>query len=131
MSKKKSKVPSNTIAQNKKARHDFHLEEKFEAGISLHGWEVKSLREGKVQIVDTYVFLKNGEAWLLNAQITPLNTVSTHFIPSPNRDRKLLLHTKGNSQTACRHQSGRQNLCLYRTLLEKPSGQSCTPYRHG
>ncbi|MGH1371371.1 MAG: SsrA-binding protein SmpB [Cellvibrionaceae bacterium] len=95
MAKKKSKKPSdNTIALNKRARFDFHLTDKYEAGLALQGWEVKSLREGKVQIVDTHVFFKNGEAWLLNAQITPLNTVSTHFVVEPNRQRKLLLHRK-------------------------------------
>ncbi len=95
MAKKKSKQPSgNTIALNKRARFDFHLTDKYEAGLALQGWEVKSLREGKVQIVDTHVFFKNGEAWLLNAQITPLNTVSTHFVVEPNRQRKLLLHRK-------------------------------------
>lgn len=88
------KSSSNTIAQNKKARFDYHLSDKFEAGITLQGWEVKSLREGKAQIIDSYVFFKNGEAWLLNAQITPLNTVSTHFVVEPTRPRKLLLHAK-------------------------------------
>ena len=95
MSKKKSKKPSGTtIALNKKARFDYHLTDRFEAGIALNGWEVKSLREGKVQIVDSYVFFKNGEAWLLNAHITPLATVSTHFVIEPTRQRKLLLHSK-------------------------------------
>lgn len=95
MSKKKTpKTTSGTIAQNKRARFDYHLEDKFEAGLALQGWEVKSLREGKVQIVDTHVFFKNGEAWLLNAQITPLNTASTHFVTEPNRQRKLLLKSK-------------------------------------
>lgn len=95
MAKHKSKKNTGTtIAQNKKARFDYHLTDKFEAGISLQGWEVKSLREGKVQIIDSYVFFKNGEAWLLNAQISPLNTVSTHFVVEPTRPRKLLLNAK-------------------------------------
>ncbi len=92
--KKKPKQPSNTIAQNKRARHDYHIEEKFEAGLVLSGWEVKSLREGKAQLTDSHVFLKNGEAWLLNAHITPLKTASTHVIAEPTRQRKLLLHKK-------------------------------------
>lgn len=91
---KKPKTSDNTIAQNKRARFDFHIQEKFEAGLALQGWEVKSLREGKAQIIDSYVFLKNGEAWLLNAQIQPLNTASTHFVTEPNRQRKLLLNRK-------------------------------------
>ncbi|MFT5116833.1 MAG: SsrA-binding protein [Kiritimatiellia bacterium] len=91
---KKSKTSPNTIAQNKRARFDFHIEEQFEAGMSLQGWEVKSLRAGKGQITDSYVFLKNGEAWLLNVQIQPINTISTHFVVEPNRQRKLLLNRK-------------------------------------
>lgn len=95
MAKKgKSKNPSNNIAQNKKARFDYFLVEKFEAGIQLQGWEVKSCRAGKVQLTDSYVFFKNGEAFLLNTQIQPLNTASTHFVCEPTRYRKLLLHSK-------------------------------------
>jgi SsrA-binding protein len=91
---KKQKTSDNTIAQNKRARFDYHIEEQFEAGLSLQGWEVKSLRAGKGQITDSYVFLKNGEAWLLNVQIQPINTISTHFVVEPNRQRKLLLNRK-------------------------------------
>ena len=94
MTKKKKKTPSNVIAQNKKARFDFELSDSYEAGIALQGWEVKSIRDGKVQITDTHVYFKNGEAWLLNAQITPLKTASTHFVTEPTRDRKLLLNRK-------------------------------------
>ncbi|WP_111642442.1 SsrA-binding protein SmpB [Marinimicrobium alkaliphilum] len=88
---KKKQAGSNTIALNKRAKFDYHLTERTEAGISLLGWEVKSLREGKVQLTDTYVLFKNGEAWLLGAQITPLATASTHFVTDPTRTRKLLL----------------------------------------
>lgn len=91
---KKSKTPDNTIAQNKRARFDYNIEEQFEAGLSLQGWEVKSLRAGKGQIIDSYVFLKDGEAWLLNVQIQPINTTSTHYVVEPNRQRKLLLNRK-------------------------------------
>lgn len=94
MAKKKSKKPDNTIVQNKRARYDYELSDKFEAGIELMGWEVKSIREGKVQITDTHVFFKNGEAFLLNAQITPLPTASTHFVTEPTRQRRLLLNRK-------------------------------------
>src|SRR6478736_786580 len=87
----KNTPQNNTIAQNKKARFDFELEEKFEAGLMLQGWEVKSLRAGKGQITDSYVLLKNGEAWLIGAQIVPLQTVSTHYVTDPTRTRKLLL----------------------------------------
>ncbi|WP_096085480.1 SsrA-binding protein SmpB [Agaribacterium haliotis] len=95
MAKKgKSKTPSNNIAQNKKARFDYHLVEKYEAGIELMGWEVKSCRAGKAQLTDSYVFFKNNEAFLLNAQIQPLPTASTHFVCEPTRYRKLLLHRR-------------------------------------
>lgn len=90
----KKKTPTrggSTIALNKKARHDFSIEDRFEAGLVLEGWEVKSLRAGKVQLVDSYVLIKNGEAWLLGCLITPLLTASTHIHPDASRTRKLLL----------------------------------------
>jgi SsrA-binding protein len=86
------KNASNTIALNKRARHEFFIEESFEAGIALEGWEVKSLRAGRAQLTEAYVHLRSGEAWLLGAHITPLSTVSTHIHPDPTRTRKLLLH---------------------------------------
>lgn len=94
MAKKKqaSQKPSATVVVNRKARHDYFLEEKVEAGLVLEGWEVKSLRAGRVQLRDSYVLLKEGEAWLLGALITPLPTASTHITPDPQRTRKLLLH---------------------------------------
>lgn len=91
-SKKDKKSNSNTIVLNKKARHDFILGDRFEAGIMLQGWEVKSLRAKKVQIRDSYVFIKNNEAWLSSTVITPLETASTHIHPEPQRVRKLLLN---------------------------------------
>ena len=94
MSKKKQKPSTNTIVLNNKARHDFFIEERFEAGISLEGWEVKSLRAGKVQIRDSYILLKDAEAFLFGALITPLPTASTHIKPDPQRTRKLLLHRR-------------------------------------
>jgi len=98
MAKKKAKTPENTIAQNKKARHEFILDKKFEAGIELQGWEIKSIRQGKVNIADSFVFLKNGEVFLLNAQIQPLNQASSHVLCEPNRQRKLLLHKREISE---------------------------------
>jgi len=93
MSKKKKKgTNSNTITLNKKARHDYLLEDKFEAGIALQGWEVKSLREGRVNLRDSYILLKNSEAFLFGTLITPLQTASTHITPDQTRSRKLLLH---------------------------------------
>ncbi|WP_069295197.1 SsrA-binding protein SmpB [Methylophaga sp.] len=90
--KNKPQQTDNTIARNRKARHEFFIEEKFEAGLVLEGWEVKSLREGKAQLSDSYVLIRNGEAWLANALITALKTASTHIVPQPQRDRKLLLN---------------------------------------
>jgi len=82
----------STIALNRKATHDYFIEERFEAGIVLAGWEVKSLRAGKIQLDQAYVIIKGGEAWLFGSLITPLQTVSTHIIPDPTRTRKLLLN---------------------------------------
>ena len=85
---------NDTIAVNRRALHEFTIEERFEAGIALQGWEVKSLRAGKVQLDQGYVLLKDREAWLIGALITPLQTASTHIEPDPQRTRKLLLHLK-------------------------------------
>ncbi len=91
--KKKGKTnPGSTIALNKKARHNYILSDRFEAGLALEGWEVKSLRAGKIQIVESYILLKDNEAWLFGCLITPLPTASTHIHPDPTRTRKLLLH---------------------------------------
>ncbi|MFM2484418.1 SsrA-binding protein SmpB [Celerinatantimonas yamalensis] len=95
MAKKNSnKSGSGTIAQNKKARHEYHIEDKFEAGLELQGWEVKSLRSGKVNISESYVFIRNGEAFISGATIQPLNAASTHVIAEPTRVRKLLLNKR-------------------------------------
>lgn len=94
MSKKKPQQSSNTIALNKKARHEYFLEEKFEAGISLQGWEVKSVRAGKVNLRDSYVIIKDNEAYLLGAEIQPLHAASSHVYCEPDRSRKLLLKRK-------------------------------------
>ncbi len=89
---KKTGKPSSTIALNKKAKFDFFIEDRLEAGISLEGWEVKSLREGKVQIAESYVFIKEGEAFISGMIITPLATAAAYTQPEPSRIRKLLLH---------------------------------------
>ena len=82
---------SNTIALNKRARHEYHLEQKFEAGIALQGWEVKAIRSGRVQLTDSFVSLHRGEAYLASANITALLSASTHVVAEPQRNRKLLL----------------------------------------
>ena len=91
MSGKKQSGGGKTIVLNKKVRRDYFVDERFEAGISLQGWEVKSLRAGKVEIIDSYILLKDGEAYLFGALITPLSSSST-YISEKQRNRKLLLH---------------------------------------
>lgn len=91
---KQKKHPQGSIAQNKKAQHDYFVESRFEAGLVLAGWEVKSLRAGKAQLVDSYILLKDDEAWLMGCHITPLTTASTHVIADPTRTRKLLLNKR-------------------------------------
>ncbi|MCK7596182.1 SsrA-binding protein SmpB [Microbulbifer sp. CAU 1566] len=94
MAKKKKAPASNTIALNKKAKHDYFIEEKFEAGLELQGWEVKSCREGKAQLTDSYVLFKDGQAWLLGSRVQPLASASTHFVTEPDRTRRLLLNKR-------------------------------------
>ena len=85
---------SSMIAENRKARHDYFIEEKFEAGVALQGWEVKSIRAGQVQLKESYILVKNAELYLFGAHISPLSTTSTHYTADPLRNRKLLLHRK-------------------------------------
>jgi SsrA-binding protein len=91
---KKTKTDSKTIALNKRARFEYHIEDRLEAGLSLEGWEVKSLRESRVQFTDSYVLLKDNEAFLFGCRIDPLPTASKHITPDPTRTRKLLLHRR-------------------------------------
>ncbi|MBT7227728.1 MAG: SsrA-binding protein SmpB [Gammaproteobacteria bacterium] len=90
----KNKTTDTTIVANKRARHDYYIEDTYEAGVMLQGWEVKSLRMKKVQLVDSYVLLKDGEAFLLGCHVTPLNTANTHVIADPDRTKKLLLNAR-------------------------------------
>jgi len=109
MNKRKSKSPNN-IAENRRARFDFELTEKYEAGISLEGWEAKSIRDGKAQISESYVLLKNGEAWLIGCYISPLT--NSHQENDPIRSRKLLLNKK-------------ELVDIYKATQQK--GQTCIP----
>jgi SsrA-binding protein len=88
----KNKTGSSTIAQNRRARHDYFLEDTFEAGLVLEGWEVKSLRDGRLSLNESYIVMHQGEAWLHGAHISPLLSASTHVSPVNVRRRKLLLH---------------------------------------
>jgi len=92
--KNKDASASSTIADNRRARHEYFIEEQHEAGLALEGWEVKSMRAGRVQLQESYVLIKDGEAWLFGAHISPLATASTHIHPDATRTRKLLLHRR-------------------------------------
>jgi len=93
MAKAKSNT-SPTISLNRRARFDYELSDRFEAGVALAGWELKSIRGGKAQLSDSFVMIRDGEAWLHGATITPLVSASTHVVADPKRVRKLLLHKK-------------------------------------
>lgn len=95
---KTKKAADGTIIINRKAKHDYFLETYIEAGLALQGWEVKSLRAGRVSLTESYVILRAGEAYLLGCHITPLESASTHFTIEPDRTRKLLLHRKEINQ---------------------------------
>ncbi len=88
----KAESAPRLIAENRKARFDYFIEDRYEAGLALQGWEVKSMRAGKAQLTEAYVYLRNGEAFLFGAHISPLPAASTHLTPDPVRTRKLLLH---------------------------------------
>jgi SsrA-binding protein len=83
-----------SIAENRKAFHDYFVEQKFEAGLVLEGWEVKSIREGRVQLKEAYVIIRNSELFLIGCHISPLSTASKHVLPDPVRTRKLLMHAE-------------------------------------
>jgi len=83
-----------SIVDNRKAFHDYFVEERYEAGLALHGWEVKAIRAGRAQIKEAYVIVSNGEIFLIGAHISPLPSASTHLVPDPTRTRKLLLHAQ-------------------------------------
>ncbi|MGV8958771.1 MAG: SsrA-binding protein SmpB [Stenotrophomonas sp.] len=90
--KAKSATANKTIALNKRARHEYHLEERFEAGLVLQGWEVKAIRAGRGNMTDAYAYVRDGQIYLIGAQITPLIQASTHVVAEDRRQRKLLLH---------------------------------------
>ncbi len=93
MAKNKKEIHSNTIAFNRQARHNYTIEDQFEAGIVLQGWEVKSLRAGNAQLKESHVSVYKGEVYLFGAHFAPLVSASTHVNPIPTRKRKLLLHS--------------------------------------
>ena len=91
---KNKRADDNQIAHNRKAGFEYFVEERFEAGLALEGWEVKSLRAKRVNLTESHVLVRRGEAWLIGCNITPLPTASTHIHPDPTRTRKLLLHRR-------------------------------------
>jgi SsrA-binding protein len=88
----KEQTAPRVIAENRRARHEYFIEERLEAGLALEGWEVKAMRAGRAQLAEAYVFVRNGEAYMTGAHISPLRTASTHKVADPVRTRKLLLH---------------------------------------
>lgn len=94
MPKQAAKAGTSQIVQNKKAWHDYFIEEKYETGLALQGWEVKSLRAGRAQLKESYVVIEKGEVFLIGAHISPLTSASTHVQANPTRARKLLLHAE-------------------------------------
>ncbi|MCK6370373.1 MAG: SsrA-binding protein SmpB [Gammaproteobacteria bacterium] len=90
----KKDAANRNIAENRKARHDYFIEDQIEAGIALQGWEVKSLRDGRANLKEGYAVIRNNEAWLVGANISPMTSASTHVTPDPVRSRKLLLHRR-------------------------------------
>lgn len=88
------KEANRSIAENRKARHDYFIEEQIEAGLALEGWEVKSLRDGRANLKEGYAVIRNNEAWLVGAHISPMTSASTHVTPDPVRSRKLLIHRR-------------------------------------
>jgi SsrA-binding protein len=94
MNKEKEEAAERQIAVNRRARHDYFIEEHYEAGLVLQGWEVKSMREGRAQVADAYVKIIGEEAFLIGAHFTPASGISTHVTPDPSRTRKLLMHTE-------------------------------------
>ena len=116
---KAAKLPDTTIVKNKKIRHDFFIEANFETGIALQGWEVKSLRLKKVQLVDSYVLIKDGEAFLLGCNVTPLDTKNTHSVADPSRTKKLLLNKRELAKLfAATQQKGHTCVCT-KNVLER------------
>ncbi|WP_207064038.1 SsrA-binding protein SmpB [Motiliproteus sp. SC1-56] len=122
--KKKSPNGGSTIALNKKARFDYQIEDRYEAGLALLGWEVKSLRAGKAQLRDSYVLLKDGEAWLVGAHISPLQTACTHVVADPERSRKLLLKKRELARLFA-HTEQKGYTCIAMALYWKGSKVKC------
>ncbi len=124
MAKPKNDNSANTIALNRRAKFDYDLDQRFEAGIVLEGWELKSIRANQAQLTDSYVLVRDGEAWLLGTHITPLPSASTHIDADPVRTRKLLLHKKEISRIFMAVQT-RGQACVATALYWKGRRVKC------
>ena len=130
MTKAKTKSTSSTIALNKKAFHDYSIEETFEAGLVLEGWEVKSIREGRVQLRDCYVVFRGNEAFLFGAHFSPLASASTHVRPDAQRTRKLLLHRHQISKLMGRVLPQLLELKNFNSIIRQAPHQTNIPDKH-
>lgn len=120
----KSTTTKQTIALNRRARFDYELGQRFEAGMVLEGWELKGIRAGHARIAESYVLVRDSEAWLLGAQITPLASASAHSRPDPTRSRKLLLHAKELARISMAVQT-RGQACVATALYWKGPRVKC------
>ena len=124
MAKPKPGGERATIALNRRAKFDYQLDTRFEAGLVLEGWELKSIRASQAQLSDSYVLVRDGEAWLLGARITPLPSASTHVLADPTRTRKLLLHAKEIARIHIAVQA-KGNACVATALYWKGTRVKC------
>ena len=120
----KQDAPRRNIALNRRARFDYELGQRFEAGLVLQGWELKAIRAGQAQLADSYVLVRDGEAWLLGARVTPLVSASTHVVADPVRTRKLLLHAQELSRIFVAVQT-RGQACVATALYWKGPRVKC------
>ena len=120
-----------TIALNKRARHEYHLEQRFEAGLALQGWELKSIRAGRANITEAYAVIRDGELFLFGAQMTPLISASTHVVADAHRTRKLLLHKREIDQLIGRVQRDGYTLVPTALYWKGEQGQGRTRARQG
>ncbi len=122
----KPETPQRLIAENRRARFDYFIEERLEAGLALEGWEVKAMRAGRAQLAEAYVYIRNSEAFLIGCHIAPLNTASTHKIADPVRTRKLLLQPQRTRSPDRRGRAARLHARAARTVLEARAAPNCS-----
>ena len=126
-----SRTADRLIAENRKARFDYFIEERYEAGLALQGWEVKAMRAGRAQLKEAYVYVRGGEAFLIGAHISPLPSASTHVVADPVRTRKLLLHHSELSGLIGAVERERLHAGAARAVLEERPRQTAGRPRQG